>query len=192
MKRANLGFTLIELLIAISLAAGVTVASTLLARSTLDYERRQAERWTSQAGERDTRVLLERYWARRLKDKFFFGPQSLLLYLDDAGGRAFVGFACEAQEEGRLRLAFYRWPATDAETARVQDGGAWPPLARQTLLSELSGCAFAYLQPPGPEPEASGTWVAQWVGRQKPTALRLDLVGPRGALPPMIYAAPAL
>ena len=191
MKRRGRGFTLIELLIAITLAAGVTVAATLIARSTLDYERRHTERWASRAGERDARVLLEHYWARRLKDRFFFGPFSLLLYLDDAGGRSFVGFACETQEEGRVRLAFYRWPASAEETARVQDGGVWPPQARQTLMSDLDSCGFAFLQPPGPQ-EESGRWVSKWAMRQKPTAVRLDLVGSRGAMPPMIFEAPAL
>lgn len=192
MKRHSHGFTLIELLIAITLAAGVTVASTLLARSALDYERRHTQRWADRAGARDARALLEHYWALRRKDKFLFGPHNLLLYLDDGGVRTFVGFACEAQGDAHQALAFYRWPATDQETTRVQDGGAWPPAARQTLVADLSGCGFAYLQPPAPAQEAGALWVDKWVSRTNPSALRLDLTGPRGAMPPMIFEAPAL
>jgi prepilin-type N-terminal cleavage/methylation domain-containing protein len=191
MMRHVRGFTLIELLIALALAAGVTVASTLLARSALDYERRHAERWADRTGLRDARVLLDHYWALRLKDKFLFGPPSLLLYLDESDARLFVGFACEERQEDRFDLAYYRWAATDQETIRVQDGGVWPPGARQTLLSGLTSCAFSFLQPPPPTAEASGRWVHKWVGRSKPNAVRLDLDGPHGALPPIIVEAPA-
>lgn len=186
------GFTLIELLIAIALAAGVTVAATLLARSSLDYEARHAERWADRAGARDARQLLQHYWPRRQQDKFLFGPGSLLLYLDDGGTTHFVGFACEGGADGTYSLAFYRWPTDEQETMRVQDGGAWPAAARQTLLARLRACGFAYLLPPAPgNPESSGVWLSKWAGRDKPAVLRLDLAGPRGPLPPTIVQAPA-
>jgi prepilin-type N-terminal cleavage/methylation domain-containing protein len=192
MRRRSGGFTLIELLIAISLAAGVTVAATLLARSSLDYEARHVERWADRAGARDGRQLLQHYWPRRQKDKFLFGPGSLLLYLDEGGVRHFVGFACEGRDDGSASLVFYRWPTDDQETARVQDGGAWPAAARQTLLANLRACGFSFLRSPAPDnPESVGQWVGKWVGRDKPSVLRLDLAGPRGPLPPTIVQAPA-
>jgi prepilin-type N-terminal cleavage/methylation domain-containing protein len=189
--RRHSGFTLIELLIAISLAAGVTVAATLLARSSLDYEARHVERWAERAGARDGRLLLQHYWPRRQKNKFIFGPHSLLLYFDD-GARHFVGFACEGGKDGGYDFAFYRWPTNEQETIRVQDGGAWPVAARQTLLAGLRTCGFAFLLPPAPnKPESNGQWLSEWVGRDKPAVLRLDLAGPRGPLPPLIVQAPA-
>lgn len=192
MRRHGGGFTLIELLIAITLAAGVTVAATLLARSSLDYEARHVERWADRAGARDGRLLLQHYWSKRQKDKFLFGPRSLLLYFDDGGARHFVAFACEGDEAGISSLAFYRWPTDEQETARIQDGGAWPAAARQTLLAGLRTCGFSFLLPPAPDnPESVGRWVGKWVGRDKPAVLRLDLAGPRGPLPPTIIQAPA-
>jgi prepilin-type N-terminal cleavage/methylation domain-containing protein len=191
MKRRGGGFTLIELLIAIALAAGVTVAATLLARSSLDYEARHVERWADRAGARDGRLLLQHYWSKRQKDKFLFTPRSLLLYFDDGGIRHFVAFACEGDATGISSLAFYRWPTDEQETARIQDGGAWPAAARQTLLAGLRTCGFSFLLPPAPDnPESVGLWVDKWVGRDRPAVLRLDLTGPRGPLPPLIVQAP--
>lgn len=193
MRRGAAGFTLIELLVAITLAAGVTVATTLLARSALDYEKRQAEHWTNRAEIRDSHQLLEHYWGKRQKDKFTFTPARLLLYLRESGSLHFVGFSCSIREDGRHDFEFYRWPANDEETVRIQDGGAWPSAARQTLVPDLQKCGFTFLHPaPADAPEAPARWIADWTTRETPAAVRLDLVSPRGAHPPLIFQAPAL
>lgn len=191
MRGRAAGFTLIELLVAITLAAGVTVATTMLARSALDYEKRQTERWTERAELRDSHQLLEHYWSKRQRDKFTFTPARLLFYLNENGARHFVGFSCGVREDQRFDLHFYRWPATDEETIRIQDGGAWPLSARQTLVPDLQACGFTFLHPPPADaPEAPARWVAKWTIRDIPLAVRLDLAGPRGALPPLIFSAP--
>lgn len=193
MRQVCRGFTLIELLIAIVLAAGVTVASTLLARSALEYEGRHSERWIWQADIRNSRLLLEHYWPRRQQDKIMFDTQSLLLYLDEGGEYRFIGFACEGMETGHGRFAFYRWPATHEETIRIQDGGAWPASARQTLMDDLDQCGFSFMQPPPVEDrEAPPGWVKRWTLRQKPDVLRFDVINARGSVaPPVIVNATA-
>lgn len=185
------GFTLIELLIAITLAAGVTLASTLLARSALEYESRHSERWALQADIRNSRLLLEHYWPRRLPDKYLFNAHSLLLHLNEGGAHGFIGFACEGMDTGHGSFAIYRWPATHEETSRIEDGGAWPTTARQTLIDDLDQCSFSLLQsPPADDREASAVWVAQWVQRDKPDVLRFDVTSARGwRAPPLIVSA---
>ncbi len=191
MKHLGSGFTLIELLIAITLAAGVTVAGTLLARSAFEYESRHSERWALQADFRNSRLLLEHYWPRRLQDKFIFTPQNLLLYLSEGGKYRFVGFACEGMDTGHGSFALYRWLATHEEAVRVQDGGVWPMAARQTLINDLEQCRFSLMQPPPvDDPESSPSWVDQWVHRDKPDVLRFDAASARGGVaPPLIINA---
>ncbi len=191
MRQLCSGFTLIELLIAITLAAGVTVASTLLARSALEYESRHSERWALQTDIRNSRLLLEHYWPRRRPDKYMFNSRSLLLYLSEGGKYRFIGFACEGMDTGHGSFAFYRWLATHEESIRIQDGEAWPTSARQTLINDLDQCNFSLMQPPpADDREASPIWVEQWAHRDKPDVLRFDVSSAPGRkAPPVIVSA---
>ncbi len=187
------GITLIELLIAITLAAGVTVASTLLVRLALEYQNRHTERWAMQADIRHSRRLLQHYWPKLVQDKFMFGSQSLLLYLSERGSAYFIGFACEGMDSGHGNLAFYRWLATSEEVMRIRDGGTWPISARQTLIDDLDQCRFSLMQPPpADDREASPIWVDGWSLRDKPSVLRFDAIGASGwVTPPTIVNATA-
>lgn len=199
MKTRVSGFTLIELLVAITLAAGVTVATTLLLRSALDYEKRQAAHWADRAGLRDSQQLLSHYWGQRQTGRFTFSAARLLLYVSEGGRRYFVGFSCTLRDDGRHDFAFSHWPATAVESERIQEGGEWPVAAAQVLLADLPACGFSFLQPPAAASDAPARWVSEWpqpatadpaaITRDTPTAVRLDLIGPGGALPPLIFQA---
>jgi prepilin-type N-terminal cleavage/methylation domain-containing protein len=192
MKRRGGGFTLIELIIAIALAAGVTVAATLLARASLDYEARHVERWTEREGVRDTWRLLTHYWKQRQKERFTFSKDRLLFEENEDGKRYLVGFSCDSFNENRYSLRRYRWFANDEEIRRLQQQGEWPANAAETLLSGLDTCLFTFLAPPAiHDPETSAHWVAEWKSGKPPKLVRLNLKSPRGSLPPMIFEAPS-
>lgn len=191
MRRRGGGFTLIELLIAISLAAGVTVAATLLARSSLDYEARHVERWAEREGARDAWRLIAHYWGQRQGERFTFRSDRLLFEVNEDGRRHLVGFSCDPLGEDHYGLYRYRWLANDEEIRRLQQNGEWPADAAETLLSGLSACLFSFLAPPAAkEPEAPARWVVEWKDGTPPRLVRLDLAGARGPLPPLIFEAP--
>ena len=187
------GFTLLELLIAIVLAAGITVAGTLLARTTLAHEGRHAERWTWQADIRNSRSLLEHYWKRRQQETYMLSSQSLLISLSEGEKQYFIGFACEKMDTGQGSFALYRWQAAHENIAHLGDAQAWPAVARQTLIDDLAQCRFSMLQPPPAEDrEAVPVWTDRWGHHDKPEVLRFDVTSTNGrTAPPMITSAKA-
>lgn len=193
MRRRRAGFTLVELLVAISLAAGIVLAASLLARSAFDYEHRLGTLMSSRTALRDSQRLLEHYWGKREKKRYLFDQGRLLVYFSERGARYFAGFTCRREAGERWLLDYYRWRVeNDDEPARVEGGGEWPAAARETLLGGLHECGFSFLRAPDPgNREAPALWTREWKGTDEPLALRFDAAGTRGALPPMIFTAPA-
>jgi prepilin-type N-terminal cleavage/methylation domain-containing protein len=193
MRRHGGGFTLIELLIAITLAAGVTVAATLLARSSLDYEARHVEYWANRERVRDTWRLISHYWGQRQKERFTFRSDRLLFEATENNRGYLIGFSCDRLGENLYSLRSYRWRKNTLEIKRLQEGGEWPAEVAETLLPRLDTCLFSFLAPPSnKDQETPPTWVVDWKISAPPQLVRLSLIGLRGSLPPMIFEAPAI
>lgn len=182
-RKFSAGFTLLELLMAVALATVVSLLGAGMLRLGLEGGRRAAEYMAYRETMRDVWRSLQHDWRRRLEREFGV-DEGAPIFLHEGGWR--IGYVCHGDAQTGFVLVRYRWQDKDVQT--MKDREEWAAKRGEVLARDLTQCAFAFLEPPSGD--LAPRWRADWrEGLPPPRLIRLELATPRGALPPMIFAA---